>query len=78
MSAKLAEMWAAFEAHNPDASYAEAWATMCKERTKVAIRAAAREAGDAGHAGAAGAAWSAAWADHFAQRAIDAIKEVKP
>jgi hypothetical protein len=75
---KLDEMWAALEAHKPDASYADAWATMCRERTAVVMRAAARAAEDAGAAGAAGAAWSAAWAYHFAQRAIDAIKEVKP
>ncbi len=78
MSAKLDEMWAALEAHKPAPEYAEAWATMCKERTKVAIRAAARKAEDAGYAGAAGAAWSAAWAVRYAQQAIDAIKEVKP
>jgi hypothetical protein len=71
-------MWAAFEAHKPAPEYADAWRVMCRERTAVVMRAAARAAEDAEDAGAAGAAWSAAWAYHFAQRAIDAIKEVKP
>ena len=39
MSAKLDEMWAALEAHKPDASYADAWATMLKERTIDSVNA---------------------------------------
>jgi hypothetical protein len=78
VSDKLNEMWAALEAHKPTPEYAEAWATMLKERTAVVMRTAARAAEDAGVAGAAGAAWAAAWAYHFAQRAINAIEEVKP
>ena len=37
MSAKLAEMWAALSAHKPAPKYAEAWATMCKERTIASV-----------------------------------------
>jgi hypothetical protein len=83
------EMWAAFEAHKPAPEYAEAWATMCKERTFEAIEAASRAA-PVGSAAwfAVGAAidrvvaasegWAAA-ADESAQKAINAIKrEVKP
>jgi hypothetical protein len=40
VSAKLDEMWAALEAHKPDASYADAWATMLKERTVASVWAA--------------------------------------
>jgi hypothetical protein len=32
-------MWAALEAHKPDASYADAWATMLKERTIDSVNA---------------------------------------
>jgi len=79
VSDKLNEMWAAFEAHEPDASYADAWQTMCRERTKEAI-AAAYDAAPEGLA-----AWWAAWAawlvvmipelaDRHAQQAIDALR----
>ena len=37
MSDKLTEMWQALEAHEPDPAYAEAWATMCKERTLASV-----------------------------------------
>jgi len=37
VSAKLDEMWAALEAHKPKPEYAEAWATMCKERTIASV-----------------------------------------
>jgi hypothetical protein len=75
-------MWAAFEAHKPDASYADAWRVMLTERTAEAAEA----AWDATPEGSAAkeAAWWALWvpkaarADRYAQRAIDAIKEVKP
>ena len=39
MSDKLTELWAAFEAHKPDASYAEAWERMCRERTIASVNA---------------------------------------
>jgi hypothetical protein len=80
------EMWAAFEAHEPDASYADAWRVMLKERTMKAAEA-AYYAAPAGSA-AAEAAWWAGWAlwnavdaataDRNAQKAIDALREVKP
>ncbi len=81
------EMWAALEAHEPAPEYAEAWRVMCKERTYEAIEAAYRAApaGSAAEAAvgaaidgvvATGEAWAAA--DEYAQKAIDAIKEVKP
>jgi len=76
---KLDEMWAALEAHKPDASYADAWQTMCRERTKEAI-AAAYDAAPEGLAAeaAAWATWAAA-SDRCAQHAINALKrEVKP
>jgi hypothetical protein len=89
MSDKLTEMWAAFEAHKPDASYADAWATMCKERTEAAMRAAyyaapKRSAVQAAALDAAAATMLAeaafmVLADRHAQEAINAIKrEVKP
>ncbi len=92
MSAKFDEMWAAFEAHKPDASYADAWATMLKERTYEAVEAAYRAAPIKSAAGlaalSAGAAMlfaAALWpsslraADRHAQDAINALKrEVKP
>jgi hypothetical protein len=92
VTAKLNEMWAAFEAHKPKPKYADAWATMLKKRTMKAAWAAfvAAPAGSAVKMaawwaaeavwGAADAAAAAAWpeADHCAQEAIDAIKEVKP
>jgi len=79
---KLDEMWAAFEAHEPDASYADAWRVMCKERTydaaRVAYYAAPEGSAAVAAAGAAEAA-AAAWAtEHYAQKAIDTIREVKP
>jgi hypothetical protein len=37
VSTKLDEMWAALEAHTPKPEYAEAWATMCKERTIASV-----------------------------------------
>ena len=78
MSDKLAEMWAALEAHKPKRGYAKAWATMCKERTKEAAQGAYYAAPEGS---VAEAAWSAAEvveAERYAQQAIDAIKEVKP
>ncbi len=87
MSTKLAEMWAALEAHKPAPEYAEAWATMCRERTSAAAWAAYRAAPELPFGLWASAAWDAAWAlgatdaakaDRYAQQAIDAIKEVKP
>ena len=85
------EMWAAFEAHEPDASYADEWRVMCRERTYEAVEAAYRAAPIKSAAGraalSAGAAMLSAaplWpltptaADRHAQDAIDAIKEVKP
>jgi hypothetical protein len=81
-------MWAAFEAHKPDASYAEAWRVMCKERTEAAIAAAyfaapKRSAAEVAALDAAAATMLAeaafmVLADRHAQEAIDAIKEVKP
>jgi hypothetical protein len=78
-------MWAAMQAHEPDASYADAWATMLKERTCAAAWAAHGAAPEGSAAWWAAAAWAtAAWAEaarveRYAQEAIDAIKrEVKP
>jgi len=84
MSDKLTEMWAALEAHKPAPEYADAWSVMCRERTRLAARAVydATPVGSAARAAAWAAAIAAAevaWAtEHYAQRAIDAIKEVKP
>jgi hypothetical protein len=91
VTTKLDEMWAAFEAHKPAPEYADAWATMCKERTYEAVEAAYRAAPIKSAAGlaalSAGAAMlsaAALWpltptlADRHTQDAIDAIKEVKP
>jgi hypothetical protein len=78
------EMWAALEAHKPAPEYAEAWATMLRERTYEAVEAAYRAAPIKSAAGlaalSAGAAMLSAAALRlaFAQEAIDAIKEVKP
>ena len=79
MSDKGQEMWAAFEAHEPDASYAKAWRVMLKERTYDAVAVAyyAAPAGSAAEA-AAWKAMSVVEADGYTQQAIDAIKEVKP
>jgi hypothetical protein len=82
MTTKLDEMWAALEAHEPAPKYAEAWRVVCKERTEAsawkASDAALRREAVMAAAWAAMAAEAAAWADEYAQRAIDAIKEVKP
>ena len=91
MTTKLNEMWAALSAHKPDASYADAWATMCREQTDDAALEAAYEAApvcSAAERAALWAAWAvkraarvaraAAWADKYAQEAIDALREVKP
>jgi hypothetical protein len=83
---KLDEMWAALEAHKPKRGYAEAWQTMCRERTYEAVEAAYRAAPalSLAEAAARAAAWAtgeacAAAADRHAQEAINAIKrEVKP
>jgi hypothetical protein len=90
VSTKLDEMWAALEAHKPKRGYAKAWRVMCKERTEAsawkahdaAFEGSAAEAAEAA-AWAAMAVWvaSVAWADRYAQKAIDAIAkatEVKP
>jgi hypothetical protein len=80
---KQAEMWAAFEAYQPQADadgHGESWRVMRRERTRDAALAAycAAPAGSAAEE-AARAAWAAAaWADNRAQEAIDAIKGVKP
>ena len=85
MSDKLTEMWAALEAHEPKRGYAKAWATMCRERTIGA----ANEAEGAAMLAEDGDAEVASWltanalraardANDWADRAIDAIKEVKP
>jgi hypothetical protein len=86
VTAKLDEMWAAFEAHEPDASYAEAWQRMLMERTEDAAWAVYRAAPEglaAKAAAVAAARANAAWAkaarvERYAQDAINAIKEVKP
>jgi len=78
---KLDEMWQALEAHKPKPEYADAWATMLKERTWAAAWAAhhaAPEGSAAWWAAAAYATAAGAAADRYAQDAIDAIKEVKP
>jgi hypothetical protein len=81
---KLTEMWAALEAHKPKRSYAKAWRVMCRERTASVAWAAY----DATPIGAAAAEAAARWAltaveaqamtDRYAQKAIDALREVKP
>jgi len=55
------EMWAAFEAHKPAPEYADAWATMLKERTRLAARAVydATPVGSAARAAALSAAGAA-------------------
>ncbi len=89
MTDKQAEMWAALEAHEPKRGYAKAWPTMCRERTYYAARVAYWAAPEESAAAEAArwASWAAdaaeepegaAAADDYAQRAIDAIKEVKP
>ena len=60
MSAKLTEMWAAFEAYQPHADKAghgESWKRMTQERTADAAKWAADKAWAAGVA-AGGAAWA--------------------
>jgi len=93
MTTKLDEMWTAFEAHKPKPEYADAWATMLKERTEAAIK----DVYDAAFAKPETWAWVAASAariavdaaaiaamkkkvaKRYAQEAIDTIKrEVKP
>ena len=77
MTDKLDEMWAAFEAYQPAPEYADAWRVMCKERTEDAA-VAAYYAAPAGSAAAEAAEEElAAESDRYAQRAIDAIKEVQ-
>ena len=86
MTDKLDEMWAALAEHKPAPSYAEAWATMCRERTPQSARAAyyAAPEGSAA-ASAAEAAWDAVTettlaalrAERHAQKAIDALREVQ-
>ena len=78
------EMWAALEAHKPKPEYAEAWATMCRERTLASVDAAS------GWVPKKGAVDDALWhlwetldvlreAEISADLVIDAIKrEVKP
>ncbi len=84
MTTKLAEMWAALEAHKPAPEYAEACQRMCRERTYDAARAAHYAAPAGSAAWWAAAAWAtatAASANYYAQRAIDAMlaaREVKP
>jgi hypothetical protein len=84
VTTKLAEMWAALEAHKPAPEYAEAWQRMCRERTYDAARAAHYAAPAGSAAWWAAAAWAtatAASANYYAQRAIDAMlaaREVKP
>jgi hypothetical protein len=82
VSDKLNEMWQALEAHKPKPKCAEAWSAMCKERTYEAARAAyyaAPEGSAAVAAAAAAEAAAAAWAtEDYAQKAINAIKGVKP
>ncbi len=86
MSTKLDEMWAALEAHKPNPEYADAWQRMLKERTVASVWAAYDAAPkraavkNAVVTVAAAVAWAAVpeAADHYAQEAIDEIKEVKP
>jgi len=89
---KLDEMWTALAEHQPAPSYAKAWRTMLKERTQAAAAdvawaaPAAPAAGNAEAHAARAAAWAAASAAadsaakvrEYAQRAIDAIREVQP
>jgi hypothetical protein len=83
VSAKLDEMWQAFEAHEPTPAYADAWQTMLKERTIDSVNAVW------GWVPKKGAVDDALWhlwetldvlreAEISADLAIDAIKEVKP
>ena len=79
MTTKLDEMWAALEAHKPAPEYAEAWATMLKERTWAAMAKAyyAAPVGSAAKVAAEAAAW-ASWAADAARRAsweADAAEE---
>ncbi len=84
MTTKLDEMWAALEAHKPAPEYADAWATMLKERTYDAAWAAHYAAPEGSAAWWAAAAWAtAAWAEaarveRYAQDAIAKATEVKP
>jgi len=88
VTTKLDEMWQALEAHQPKPEYAEAWATMCQERTEEAawaayhaapIESAARAAAMAAARASWAAAEAASWVGAYAQEAINAIKrKVKP
>jgi hypothetical protein len=83
VSAKLTEMWAALEAHKPKPEYADAWATMLKERTLASVDAVW------GWVPKKSAVDDALWhlwetldvlreAEISAKRAINALREVKP
>ena len=68
MTTKLTEMWVALKAYQPQADTAlhgDSWAVMCRDRTYVAARSAAREA-DACNDQACRAAYSAAFAATYA------------
>ena len=86
MSDKLAEMWAVLEAYQPTADadeHGKSWRVMCRERTNDAAwmahlaapegSAAAEASSAASLAAEEAAAKEAAWADEYAQEAIDAI-----
>jgi len=84
VSAKLDEMWTALEAHKPERlRAAKAWERMCRDRTYDAV-AKALEAAPVWSAAEMAARWALtaieaqARADRHAQKAIDALKEVKP
>ena len=81
---KLDEMWAAFKAHKPvRLREAKAWERMCRDRTYGAV-AKAYEAAPVWSAAEAAAWWALTAveaqtrADEYAQKAIDALREVKP
>jgi len=85
---KLNEMWAALAAYQPQADkegHGDTWATMCKEKTTVAAGYAAKAAyayaWSAAYAAvaakAAVAARAVAYADSWAQSAIDRINKLK-
>ena len=83
MTTKLYEMWAALQAHKPEPAYADAWQTMCRERTIDSVKAVW------GWVPKKGAVDDALWhlwetldvlreAEISADLAIDALKGVKP
>ncbi len=86
MTTKLDEMWAALEAYQPTPEYADAWRRFLERDLTFNRLRAAYWAAPVGSAAAAAAVYatlaaravSVAEADDYAQRAIDAIKEVKP